>query len=48
MGGFKELNVWKDAKILAVEIYRITQQEQFSQAFSLKEQIRKSNSERAQ
>jgi len=30
MGGFREVKVWQWAKELAVDIYRITQKEDFS------------------
>ncbi len=41
MGNFRELTVWQDAKDLAVEIYRITEQGDFKKDFSLKDQIRR-------
>ena len=42
MGGFRELNVWQEAKKLAVEIYRITQEGAFCRDFGLRDQIRRS------
>lgn len=39
--GFKELIVWKDAKSLAVAIYKITNQEPFLKDFGFKDQIRR-------
>lgn len=38
---FEKLNVWKKAKNLSVEIYRLTSIEPFSKDWSLKDQIRK-------
>ena len=42
MPGYKKLNVWKNAKELAVEIYRIAQGPPFDKDFGLKDQIRRS------
>jgi four helix bundle protein len=41
MSGFRELRVWKDAKKLAVDIYKITNQNLFSRDFGLRDQIRR-------
>jgi len=41
MGGFRELKVWQLGKMLAVEVYRITQSDLFRKDFSLKDQIRR-------
>ncbi|MGA2402126.1 MAG: four helix bundle protein [Syntrophobacteraceae bacterium] len=41
MPGFQELKVWQGAKDLAVEIYRITQEDPFTRDFSLRDQIRR-------
>jgi len=37
---FEELEVWQNARKLAVLIYRLTQNERFSKDFGLKDQIR--------
>ena len=39
---FEDLEVWKSARELAKEIYRLTQKEHFSKDYSLKDQINKS------
>jgi four helix bundle protein len=41
MPGFRELNVWQQAKELAVEIYKLTQAGAFSRDFGLRDQIRR-------
>lgn len=41
MGGFRELNVWKESKKLAVKIYQITQKDAFKRDFGLRDQVRK-------
>ncbi|WP_022671136.1 four helix bundle protein [Hippea alviniae] len=41
MGNFKELDVWKKAKNLAVEIYKMTESDSFKKDFSLRDQIRR-------
>ncbi len=41
MGNFMELDVWKKAKELAVEIYKITDNDFFKKDFSLRDQIRR-------
>ena len=41
MGNFKELKIWQQAKDLAVEIYKITNEEKFKKDFSLKDQLRR-------
>ena len=41
MGKFKELNVWKRARDLAVRIYVITGKDKFSRDFGLRDQIRR-------
>ena len=43
MGNFKELNVWKNSKDLAVEIYRLTDQGRFCHDYGLRDQIRRSS-----
>ncbi|MBD3420539.1 MAG: four helix bundle protein [Chitinivibrionales bacterium] len=40
---FKQLNVWKEAKNLAVAIYKITGADKFSRDFGLKDQIQRSS-----
>lgn len=40
--GFKDLIVWREAKDLAVNIYKETGSASFSRDFSLKDQIRRS------
>ena len=44
MTGFRELHVWQKSKELAVEIYKITQEETFRRDYGFKDQIRKSQS----
>ncbi len=41
MGKFEELHVWQESKNLAIEIYRISAQDNFSKDFGLRDQIRK-------
>jgi len=41
MSGYRELNVWKESKKLAVTIYRITQAGAFGRDFGLRDQIRR-------
>lgn len=41
MGGFRDLKVWQRAKVLAVQIYKITQTDPFKRDYSLKDQIRR-------
>ncbi len=41
MGNFKELRVWQKARELAVEIYKLTDNEYFRKDFGLKDQIRR-------
>ncbi len=43
MGNFKELNVWKISKDLAVEIYRLTDQGRFCNDYGLRDQIRRAS-----
>ena len=38
---FKELRVWQEAKQLAIRIYKITANTQFSKDFGLRDQVRK-------
>ena len=38
---FEEIQSWKEAKILTVEIYKLTRQGAFSRDFGLRDQIRK-------
>jgi hypothetical protein len=40
---FKELDVWQNARKLAVLVYRLTQNERFSKDFGLKDQIRRAS-----
>jgi four helix bundle protein len=42
VSGFRELKVWQGAKELAVQIYRLTQEGDFSRDFGLRDQIRRS------
>ena len=42
MGNFQELRVWQTAKMLAVDIYKITQSPAFAKDFGLKDQIQRS------
>jgi four helix bundle protein len=41
MSGYRELNVWKESKGLAVRIYQITQSAIFGKDFGLRDQIRR-------
>ncbi|MCX7921373.1 MAG: four helix bundle protein [Clostridia bacterium] len=41
--GFKNLEVWKNTKDLAVEIYKITESTAFNKDFDLRSQIRRSS-----
>ena len=38
---FEDLEVWKDARLLTREIYRLTREPQFSKDFALRDQIRR-------
>jgi four helix bundle protein len=38
---FEDLDVWKNARQLVLVVYRLTQAEQFSKDFGLKDQIRR-------
>jgi four helix bundle protein len=40
--GFEDLEIWQEARILAAEIYRATQEPPFSKDYGLRDQIRKS------
>ena len=42
MGGFRDLRVWREAKELAFEIYRLTDESAFSRDYPLRDQIRRS------
>jgi four helix bundle protein len=42
MGNFQKLRVWQLAKDLAVKIYRLTQEYEFSKDFGFKDQIQRS------
>ncbi len=42
MGNFQKLRVWQLAKELAVRIYRLTQNKEFSKDYGLKDQIQRS------
>lgn len=39
--GFRELKVWREAKALAVDVYRLTEASGLSREFSLRDQIRR-------
>ena len=41
MGNYNNMEVWQDAKNLAVRIYHLTNQRAFSKDFSLRDQIRR-------
>ena len=41
MPGFRELKVWQESKILAVLIYKITQEGIFAKDYGLRDQIRR-------
>ncbi len=41
MSGFRELKVWQKSKDMAVTIYRITQEGEFSRDFGFRDQIRR-------
>jgi len=41
MGNFQELKVWQRSKNLAIYLYKITQHDEFSKDFSLRDQIRR-------
>lgn len=41
MGNFRNLRVWQKSKELAVEIYKLTNEESFKKDFGLKDQIRR-------
>ena len=41
MSGFRDLNVWKESKKLAIKVYQITQKDAFKKDYSLRDQIRK-------
>lgn len=40
MGNFKELKVWQEAKLIAVELYRLTNEGEVSKDFRFRDQIR--------
>lgn len=42
-GGFKELKVWHKGKDLAVFIYRITEEGNFTKDYGLRDQIRRAS-----
>jgi four helix bundle protein len=42
MGNFRKLHVWKNAKDLAVKIYQLTKEQDFSKDYGLKDQIQRS------
>ncbi len=44
MGNFRELVVWKDAKQLAVQVYRLTRQFPPEERFGLTSQLRRMGS----
>lgn len=41
MGKFRKLNVWHLAKNLAVKVYKVTHEKEFSKDFGLKDQIQR-------
>lgn len=41
MGGYRDLNVWQNARDLAVEMYKATQAAPFNRDFGLRDQIRR-------
>ena len=41
MGNFNKMEVWKESKDLAVQIYQITSKGKFSNDYSLRDQIRR-------
>lgn len=41
MGKFQKLNVWHLAKNLAVKVYKVTREKEFSKDFGLKDQIQR-------
>lgn len=41
MGGLRDLMVWQRAKLLAVQIYKITNEEPFRRDFGFKDQIKR-------
>jgi len=41
MSGFRELNVWQRAKILAVNVYRHTNEGTFARDYGLRDQLRR-------
>ncbi|MEI6047258.1 MAG: four helix bundle protein [Bacteroidota bacterium] len=43
MGNFKELKVWQQAKDLAVDIYKLTDQGLFTKDFGLRDQMRRAS-----
>ena len=42
MGNFRKLRVWQIAKDLAVKIYQLTKEQDFSKDYGLKDQIQRS------
>ena len=42
MGDFQKLRVWQSAKEIAVKIYRLTKEKNFSKDYGLKDQIQRS------
>ena len=38
---FEDLNVWKQARLLTQEVYRLTKTEKFSRDFGLRDQIQR-------
>lgn len=42
MGNFQKLRVWQFAKEIAVKIYRLTKEKEFSKDYGLKDQIQRS------
>ncbi len=42
MGNFMDLNVWKESRLLVIDIYSATRSSEFSHDFALRDQIRRS------
>jgi len=41
MGNYKELEVWKESRALAITIYKLTSRDSFKRDYSLRDQIRR-------
>ena len=42
MGNFERMEVWHDAKDIAIKVYQLTKEGDLSRDFSLKDQLRRS------